>query len=193
MNITKLLSLATIATTLMISTAIASSVDVSQPWARASAGMAKTGAAYFTMNNNNDHEHTLLSVKSDVAKRVELHQHIMADGMMKMRLVKGGIMIPAGHSVALQPGGFHVMLIGLHAPLKEGSTFPLTLIFDNGRETTVAVKILPPSAMNSGMAMDHMTKHGENMGSHMGHAGGDHGTDMIHPANPDQMHKNMHK
>lgn len=163
MNLKTFVSTALVATSLMASSAFASGLDVSNAWARASAGAAKAGGAFLAIHNGNEHDHTLVSAKSDVAKRVELHTHTMIDGMMKMREVKAGIPLPAGSTVMLQPGGFHVMLMGLHAPLKEGTSFPLTLTFDNGKDVTVDVNVQSPSAM------------GDSMGSGMNHGAMNHG------------------
>jgi len=174
MNLKTFVSTAVVATTLMATSAFASGLDVSNAWARASAGAAKAGGAFLAVHNGNEHAHTLLSASSDVAKRVELHTHTMIDGMMKMREVKDGIPLPAGSTVMLQPGGYHVMLMGLHAPLKEGTTFALTLTFDNGKDVTVDVNVQSPSAM------------GDSMGSGMG--GMNHG-DMKKMNHGDMMKK----
>ncbi|PHS79620.1 MAG: hypothetical protein COB59_00820 [Rhodospirillaceae bacterium] len=163
MNLKTFVSTALVTTTLMASSAFASGLDVSNAWARASAGAAKAGGAFLAVHNGNEHDHILLSASSDVAKRVELHTHTMIDGMMKMREVKGGIPLPAGETVMLQPGGYHVMMMGLHTPLKEGTSFPLTLTFDNGKDVTVNVNVQSPSAM------------GDSMGSGMKHGGMGHG------------------
>jgi copper(I)-binding protein len=66
------------------------------------------------------------------AERVEVHNMSMDGGVMTMRPVEGGLEIPAGGAVELKPGGLHLMLIGLKAPLTEGGSVPLTLVFDNG-------------------------------------------------------------
>src|SRR5690606_10830983 len=78
---------------------------------------------------------------SPVAETAELHTHIKDGEVMRMRPVEA-IEVPAGGSVTLKPGGDHVMLMSLRAPLKEGETFPLTLIFEHrgSREVDVTVK-----------------------------------------------------
>ena len=82
----------------------------------------------------------LIGVSAPVAERVELHAHIMSDGVMRMRRVDA-VPVPGGGSAELKPGGRHVMLIGLRAPLKEGGTFPLTLTFDKAGTITVTVAV----------------------------------------------------
>jgi len=180
MTFKTLISAAVLSTTLFASSAFATNVTVSDAWARASAGMAKAGGAFMTLTNTATHDHTLVSASSDIAKRVELHTHIMDDGVMKMREVEGGINVPTGETVMLAPGGLHVMFLGLHAPLKEGTTFPLTLTFDSGRSTTVDVKV---------MSVGHMGNAAGHTAGHMGDAAGAMGGmgDMNHDAPKDDM------
>ena len=65
----------------------------------------------------------------------------MADGVMNMRKVEGGLVIPAGGSASLSPGGFHLMLMGLTAPLKEGQMVPLTLTFEKAGPIEVQLQV----------------------------------------------------
>lgn len=104
-------------------------VKVQHAWARASAGAAKAGAAFMTLVDMGHHGDRLVAAESDLASRTELHTHIMDGGVMKMRQVDG-IDVPAGAKAELQPGGFHIMFMGLKKPLVEGETLPLTLIFE---------------------------------------------------------------
>ena len=163
---------AAMTTLLMTTSAFAADVEVSNVWARASAGMANAGAAFMAIHNPNTQDHTLVDAATDVAKRVELHTHTMVDGVMQMRQVEGGINVPAGETVMLQPGGFHVMLMGLNAPLKEGTSFPLTLTFTGDRTMTVDVQVMSPSAMGGamgGMNHDAMKPGAMNPGEGMNH------------------------
>lgn len=134
------------------------------PWARATPGAAKNGAAFMMIHNHGSATDRLVAAASDVAARVELHTHINKDGVMQMREV-AGIEVPAGGMAELKPGGFHVMMMGLKAPLKEGESFPLTLTFENAGSATVDVKIESVGAMSGGMdhgKMGHGSmKHGE--------------------------------
>ena len=101
---------------------------IKEPWARASIG--RNGAAYFTLVNTGDTDLKVVGIMAGVAKRAELHTHIMDGDVMRMRPVDH-IMVPAGKSVTLKPGGDHVMLMGLTGKLKEGDTFPLTVMVEN--------------------------------------------------------------
>lgn len=124
-------------------------VRVTAPWARASAGMARTGAAYFTLHNAGDTADRLVSASSPAAGRAELHTHMHDGGVMRMRPVDA-IEAPPGTEVALKPGGLHVMMMDLAAPLREGEHFPMTLTFETGGQITVEVPVLGVGAMAPG-------------------------------------------
>ncbi|MBF0251592.1 MAG: copper chaperone PCu(A)C [Alphaproteobacteria bacterium] len=135
-------------------------ISVTEPWARASAGMANAGAAFMMIHNSAAEDDTLVAATADVSKKVELHTHTMDNGVMKMREVEGGIPVPAHGMQALKPGSYHVMFMGLNAPLQEGSTFPVTLTFKSGQELTVDVQVKGVAHMPAGgmMNMDHEPK-----------------------------------
>ena len=113
--------------------------QIAHPWARASAGAAKTGAAYLTITDQGPPDR-LTGVSTPIAGTAELHESMQEMGMMKMRPVPG-IALDTGKSVTLAPGGYHVMLMGLKAPLKAGETFPLTLTFEHAAALTVTISV----------------------------------------------------
>lgn len=117
------------------------SVTVSKPWARATPGGAKVGAAYLQLSAAANAPDKLFSAKSPVAGTVELHTHSQVDGVMKMRRVDD-VAIAAGKKVTLQPGGLHIMMMDLKQPLKEGETIDLTLVFEKAGEVAVKVPVL---------------------------------------------------
>src|SRR3546814_9738821 len=82
----------------------------------------------------------LVATEGEVAERVELHTHTMDGNVMQMRRVEF-VEIPAQGEAALQPGGIHIMLIGLKQPLREGERFPLTLTFEKAGAVTVEVAV----------------------------------------------------
>ena len=133
-------------------------VTVTKPWARASVG--KNGAAYFTVANRGKTDVKLVGVTADVARRVELHTHRMDGNIMRMRPLEN-IVVPAGKSVTLKPGGHHVMLMGLRAPLKEGNAFPLTVVFEKAGKMRISVKIGKIGAAGPMGGMKHMGGHGD--------------------------------
>lgn len=101
-------------------------VQITKVWARATPAKAENGAAYLTMQAASPDR--LTGVSSPVAGKAELHEMTMTGDVMKMRQV-AGIDLPAGKSVTLKPGGYHIMLIGLKQPLHVGDKVPLTLTF----------------------------------------------------------------
>lgn len=129
---------------------------IGQAWARATPPNAQTGAAYFSIRNTGDTPErlTAASVPADVAARAELHEHATVNGMMAMRQV-AGIDIPAGKTVALRPGGYHLMLVGLKRPLKVGERLALTLRFARAG----VMKIEVPVRMTEGEGAE-MPMHG---------------------------------
>jgi hypothetical protein len=102
------------------------SIAIEQPWAATPAG-AKTGAVYMTLDNKSGIADRLTGASSDVADKLQIHEMKVENGVMQMREISGGLSIPAGGSVVLKPGSYHVMLIGLKRPLTAGEKFPLTL------------------------------------------------------------------
>ncbi|MEM7168963.1 MAG: copper chaperone PCu(A)C [Pseudomonadota bacterium] len=115
-------------------------IQLTEPWARASAGPAKNGAAYITITNHGTEADRLIGLRSEAAARNELHTHIMENDVAKMRPVEA-IEIPAGASVKLMPGGDHIMFMGLHDSLKEGESVTITLIFEKAGEVGILVPI----------------------------------------------------
>lgn len=121
-------------------------IRIDHPWARASAGAVRVGAAYMTLRNGGTSGDRLLMAATPQAARVELHSHVMKDGTAMMQEVKA-IDINAAGTAELKPGGLHVMLFDLKAPLREGESFPLTLTFERAGTVTVQVKVEKRGAM----------------------------------------------
>ncbi|MGQ9365875.1 copper chaperone PCu(A)C [Azospirillum sp. A39] len=132
----------------------AGTIAVVAPWARATAPHAKVGGAYMTLTNSGSTADRLLSAASPAAEKVELHTHLMDQGVMRMRPVED-IAVEPGTPTVLQPGGLHVMLMGLKQPLTEGSRFPLTLTFETAGAVTVEVPVQAAGAMEH--KMEHKT------------------------------------
>ncbi len=122
---------------------------VSHPWARASAGRVKNGAAFMALANNGQATDRLVKISTPVAMKASLHLSVMEDGLMHMRPVEA-VEVKPGEPTVLKPGGLHVMLMGLKAPLKKGETFPLSLTFEKAGSVDVAVEVQGPGAMAPG-------------------------------------------
>jgi copper(I)-binding protein len=121
-------------------------VTVAHPWARATPGGAKVGGAYLEIKAAEGTGDRLIAARSPAAGAAELHNHIMEKGIARMRRVDA-IAVPAGKSVVLKPGGYHLMLGDLKAPLKEGDLLKLTLVFEKAGEIEVEATVEPLGAM----------------------------------------------
>ncbi|MFC7332888.1 copper chaperone PCu(A)C [Rhodocista pekingensis] len=130
-------------------------------WARATASSAKAGAAYLTIVNGGADDR-LTAAASPVAETVELHTHIMDGSVARMRKVEGGIEIPGDAELVLEPGGLHVMLMGLKQPLKPGESFPLTLTFEKAGTVGLTAQVRAPGDEPDAHAgHDHDHEHGD--------------------------------
>lgn len=119
-------------------------LTIVHPFSRPSAG--RTAGAYMTIENRGGEADRLIAAASPAAEKTELHTMTMDGNVMRMRAVEG-IDLPAGGKVALQPGGgFHVMLIGLKNPLKEGDKVPLTLAFAKAGKVEMEAIVEKPGA-----------------------------------------------
>ena len=133
------------------------SIQVEQPWSRATPTGASTGAVYLTIANKSHDADRLLGASSDVADKSQIHEMKVVNGTMEMREVSGGLPVPADGSVVLKPGSYHVMLIGLKKPLKAGETIPLTLDFEKAGKVSITVPIRAMGAEHDDMpGMGHM-------------------------------------
>jgi copper(I)-binding protein len=129
-------------------------ITIEGVWMRPSPMAAGNGAAYMVISNSGDTDDALIAAKFDAAEVVEIHESYMMEeggdmdtegegmgtGMMGMRPVEK-IVIPADGSATLEPGGLHVMLIGLTEQLEPGQTATLTLVFENAGEVQVEAEV----------------------------------------------------
>jgi hypothetical protein len=133
-----------LAATLVVATlsAIAQTTpQASGAWARPTVAGQSAGGGFVTITGGSAPDR-LLAARAEVSTSVELHEMKMEGSTMRMREV-AGIDIPAGQTVKLEPGGLHVMFIGLKAPLANGSSFPLTLRFEKAGDVTVQMQVKP--------------------------------------------------
>lgn len=112
-------------------------LEIEHPWSRATPAGAKVAGGYFTITNTGSSADRLLSISSDISAKTELHEMGVKDGVMTMRPVSGGLEIPAGGKLALAPGGYHLMFIGLKQQPKQGEEFSATLTFEKAGTVTV--------------------------------------------------------
>ena len=119
----------------------AQNVDVKDAWVRTSVQGQKATGAFMKITAKEGS--TLVGVASPVAGVAEVHEMKMDGDVMRMRALPNGLALPAGKTVALTPGGYHVMLMDLKATLPKDSTIPLTLTFKNakGEQSQVELKV----------------------------------------------------
>ncbi|MEN9708950.1 MAG: hypothetical protein RIQ68_1358 [Pseudomonadota bacterium] len=141
-----------------------SAIRVEQVWSRATPNGANVGAGYLRLTNTGSSPDRLISGATDVANRIEVHEMAMDNGVMKMRALSDGLTLAPGQSVELKPGGYHLMIMGLKQPLKEGASFSGTLKFEKAGDVPVSFNVLgmgasAPSGGGSGEMMDHSHHH----------------------------------
>jgi copper(I)-binding protein len=115
----------------------AGNLVISQAWSRATPSGAQVAGGYLTIDNKGSLPDRLLSASTGAARKVEMHEMALDKGIMTMRPVDGGLFIEAGKAVKFEPGGRHLMLIGLAAPLTEGSQVSVSLAFEQAGQVTV--------------------------------------------------------
>lgn len=119
---------------------------IETPWTRATPPAAAVAAGYLTITNTGDAPDRLLAGTAPFAGRVEIHEMAMDDGVMRMRELAGGLALPPGETVRLEPGGFHVMFMELSAPLEAGETVRATLRFEHAGAVDLAFPVAPLGA-----------------------------------------------
>src|SRR3954463_12948845 len=140
-----LLSTAFICAQIALCASAMAGVTTSDAWVRGTVPSQDTTGAFLTLTSTEDAK--LVGVATPIAKSAEIHQTMNHGGMMLMEGVKS-VDLPAGKPVPLQPGGYHVMLMGLKAPVKADAKVPLTLTIEDrhGKRSTVQVEatVRPP-------------------------------------------------
>ena len=130
------------AAVLLAAPAFAQGIMVDDPYARVSAMMSTSGAAFMVIHNHSGQDDHLIDARSDIAEKTELHTHLEdANGVMKMIHVAEGFDLPRDGMIEMARGGKHVMFLGLKQPLQQGDIVPLTLVFEKAGEVTVDVPV----------------------------------------------------
>jgi len=152
----KVFALTLAALTLTLGATAHAQVTVKDPWVRATVPQQKSTGAFMQLTSAQPAR--LVSAQSPVAGVVEIHEMAMADNVMKMRAIPG-LELPAGKAVELKPGSYHVMLMDLKAPVKEGEIVPLTLVVEgkDGKKETLEIKAMarPLNSAAPAAAMKH--------------------------------------
>lgn len=121
-------------------------IAVHEPWVRQPPPSAQVAAGYLLIDNPGREADRLVAVETDAAERVEIHEMEEVDGMMRMREVVGGLEVPATGQVALEPGGYHLMLMGARQDLQAGQQVDGVLVFERAGRIEVAFNVRPPGA-----------------------------------------------
>ena len=145
----------------------ASTMAVDTAWMRQPPPGASVGGGYMTLTNTGAEPDRLVAVSADFAGRAEVHQMAVTNGMMMMQPIEVGLEIPAGGSVTLAPGGYHIMFMDLARSPAAGDTVDVTLTFEHAGTLTVPLAVAP---IGAGAAPAHA--HGHGAGGTGAHGGG---------------------
>ena len=122
--------------------AFADGIMIKDPYARVSAKMSSSGAAFMSIMNHSGQEDHLVGAASDIADKVELHTHKEdSNGVMRMMHVEEGFMLPKDGMIEMKRGGHHVMFLGLKQPLKDGDIVHVTLQFEKAGNVEIDVPV----------------------------------------------------
>ncbi len=127
-------------------------LTVSAPYARATLPNAPVAGGFLTITNDGQTDDRLVTASSDIAGRMEIHEMVMNGDIMTMGPLENGLPVPAGQTVTLEPGGYHLMLMHLAAPLVQGDTVEVTLTFQAAGDVTVPLSIQAFNARAAGDA-----------------------------------------
>lgn len=119
---------------------------IEAPWTRATPGGSRVAGGFMTIRNTGGTPDRLIGGTFPGAPRVEVHEMAMTDGMMRMRELRGGLEIPAGGSVQLRPGGYHMMFMELGEPVRTGAPLRGTLVFEKAGTVEIAYDVAPVGA-----------------------------------------------
>jgi copper(I)-binding protein len=114
---------------------------IEDAWSRATPAGANVGAGYLVIKNNGTAADRLVGGATDAARALEFHKMTMQDGMMTMEHIADGLLIEPGKSIAFTPGGYHIMFVDLHAPLKQGDKLQATLQFEKAGKVEVTFRV----------------------------------------------------
>jgi periplasmic copper chaperone A len=122
-------------------------LEIDQPWTRATPPTAKAGGGFVTITNKGTTPDRLIAARSAASDKVEIHEMKMDGNVMRMRELDRGLEIPAGATVTLKPGGYHIMFMELKAPFAKDAKVPVTLVFEKGGSIDVPFTV---QAMGAG-------------------------------------------
>ena len=128
---------------------------IDDPWARATPPGATVSGGFLSVRNLGDRDDRLVEVRSSASRDVQIHEVRSDGGMMRMRPLVNGLVIPAGASVSLQPGGFHLMFLQPQRPFAGGDVVLATLVFEHAGEVEVSFQVRGQAARDAAGAHAH--------------------------------------
>jgi periplasmic copper chaperone A len=117
------------------------SLEITQPWTRATAPTAKAGGGFLTITNKGATPDRLIAARSTASAKVEIHEMKMDGNVMRMRELDKGLEILPGATVELKPGGYHIMFMELKAPFAKDAKVPVTLVFEKAGSIEVPLAV----------------------------------------------------
>ena len=126
-------------------------IGIDHPWSRATPRGANVAGGYLKITNTGTTPDRLIGGSANAAKRFEIHEMSMADGVMRMRELKDGLEIPAGATVELKPGSYHVMMMDLSKPFTKGDRVQATLTFEKAGKIAIEFAVEAIGASPAGM------------------------------------------
>ena len=129
-----------------VPSAIHGTLEIHKPWARSSSRRlpSSIAGAFLAVTNKGPADDRLVAASSPLAERIELHGIKVVGADIDMRPLANGVAIPAGNTMTLKPRGYHLLLLGVKAPLSKGSTLPVTLTFEKAGSVAVEFAVEEP-------------------------------------------------
>jgi copper(I)-binding protein len=150
---------------------LAEGVEVHDAYAITALPGARSGAAFMVIHNHGGPDDRLLAAISPAAERVEIHTHVMEDGIARMVEVEEPVLLPADGEIVMERGGLHVMFLGLADTWEDGDIVPVTLMFEVAGEVAIEVPV-DLDRLGGGHGMGHGAGHGAAPEGHQGHGAG---------------------
>ncbi|MEI6200985.1 MAG: copper chaperone PCu(A)C [Enhydrobacter sp.] len=117
------------------------SIEIVQPWSRATPSTAPSAGGFLTLTNKGDVPDRLIAIESSAATQTEIHEMKMDGAVMRMRELENGVVLPPGQTIELKPGGYHVMFMGLKAPFVKDQKVSATLVFEKAGRIDIEFQV----------------------------------------------------
>jgi len=117
------------------------SIEIVQPWSRATPSTAPSAGGFLTLTNKGNAPDRLIAIETPAAKQAEIHEMKMDGAVMRMRELENGVVLPPGQTIELKPGGYHVMFIGLKAPFVKDQNVSATLVFEKAGRIDIEFQV----------------------------------------------------